>query len=93
MLSGILTGTALARNLAVAWHGQSYPAKDSLILWGSRLPPLAVLRGGPRYTVRFSHQVVLYSDFPLMLHYNWGLDCKTAKARTRRASQKIGDPI
>jgi hypothetical protein len=28
---------------------------------------------GPGLDLSFNHQVVAYSDFPLMLHYNWGL--------------------
>jgi hypothetical protein len=32
---------------------------------------------GPNLDLSFNHQVVVYSDFPLMLHYNWGLGSST----------------
>jgi hypothetical protein len=33
---------------------------------------------GPNLDLSFSHQVAVYSDFPLMLHYNWGLGSSTS---------------
>jgi hypothetical protein len=39
----------------------------------------------------FSHQVVVYSDFPLMLHYNWGLGSSTSStANSHRLGFFVG---
>jgi hypothetical protein len=33
---------------------------------------------GSNLDLSFNHQVTVYSDFPLMLHYNWGLGSSTS---------------